>query len=743
MFIKIIILCFFLFSFSAYSTSYDSLRYLEEEALFRFHLLKNNLDYASIASKYVQKISSTPAMISVINEEQIRNSGATHLPQILKLIPGVETFLTQDGYHELAFRGIRNNSNILIMLDGHTINNFYDGLGFINFPLDNIQRIEVIRGPGSSIHGTNAFTGIINIISKEYDDIDLFNVSLGDGREKSFSFLTGKYLGENRNLTFNYSAYSVEGQLLEPETPNISDNISNNNEQHFLSSIYSFNKSKIRLSFFNENRGSYIGRHFVIDDEQYIKSQKFVFDFSTTGINIFDDAVLNTRFYFDRSRFENYRNEGGVAWGWATGYSLTNYESLTTGTELQINCRPFQNHNIVAGLQFEYFKIYDYKYLTTYEKPYDSQWSNDYLWGTGLNVANDRGYLYNWHDLSFNQNNSRNIIGFFLQNEWTMNENFISTLGFRFDYYNDFGSTFNPKVGFVYNPIESLYIKGAFATAFRAPTFQELYDRTQISIKNGSMGNPDLKAETIQTSELGLEYKSNNSLLVRLNAFNNKIKDNIFPQNVNKLEGASGQFDIYENINGIDVYGFETEFNYNHNVYNYFSMNTSWFRATNKGGYTVALDQHGPVRTDYESYMMEVPQFRFNLIFNIDKTIFGLLGDNFYNSYFVLNTTYSFASNRYNNMLDIVPSTGNSYSNTGGRRWKIDEYHLINIALSTTDNLSDNLKLAFSVYNLTNEKMYDNYFDVVRVNDSLKDWTLDKVFPLQGRTIRTSVTYKF
>jgi outer membrane receptor for ferrienterochelin and colicin len=456
-----------------------------------------------------------------------------------------------------------------------------------------------------------------------------------------------------------------------------------------------------------------------------------------------DALLFNTRFYFDRSRFENFKIEGAVAWWSATGYSLTNYETLTAGTELQINYRFLNNHNIIAGLQVEYFKIYDYEYLTTYEKPFDADWSNDYLWGTGLNVANDRGYLANWHNLPFNQNNSRNIIGFFLQDEWTITDNFISTLGFRFDRYNDFGSTLNPKIGLVFNPYENIFIKGAFATAFRAPTFQELYDKTQISIKNGSLGNPNLEAEKIQTAEIGLEYKRNNNLMFRLNAFNNKIEDNIFPQNVNKLEGASSEYDVYENINGIDIYGLETEISFNKDIYNYLTFNSSWFSATNKGGYIVTVDQTGPVHTDYESNMFEVPQFRYNFIFNFDRSLFGLFNHNIFNTNFVLNATYSFASERYNNMLDIVPATGNTYTNTGGRRWKIDEYHLVNLAVSTTDNLSHNVNLKFSIYNLTDEKMYDNYYDVIKVNYTLKDYTLDKVFPLQGRTFSFSVDYKF
>ncbi len=289
-----------------------------------------------------------------------------------------------------------------------------------------------------------------------------------------------------------------------------------------------------------------------------------------------------------------------------------------------------------------------------------------------------------------------------------------------------------------------MIFKAGYSTAFRAPTFQELYDRSQIAVKNGSNGNPDLKPEKIKTFEVGVEYKPIETVKFRVNGFQNKIEDNIYFQNVNKTNGAAGQFDKYENINGIDIKGIESEIKYDYDKQNYSFFNYSWFNAVNKGGYIVAIDANGPVRTSSEADMLEVPQKRYNIGFNLDGTLFGLLKNHKKGRNFMLNGAYCYTSERYINLLDVVPSSGSSYTNSSGRRWMIDECGIINLSLSTTESLSKTVSLQFSVFNLTDEKTYDSYYDAVLVNKTSTDWQSDKVFTTpNGRYFKSTVTIKF
>ena len=116
----------------------------------------------SIVSKRVgqsESVSKTSAIVSVYNRQKIADSGARNLADILKQAPGVEISYDQFGSYKVAFRGVLSRSGVLMLLDGHRINNFYDGSTFLDIRADAIEKVEIIRGPGSSIHGTNAFVG--------------------------------------------------------------------------------------------------------------------------------------------------------------------------------------------------------------------------------------------------------------------------------------------------------------------------------------------------------------------------------------------------------------------------------------------------------------------------------------------------------------------------------------------------------------------------------------------------------
>jgi len=502
---------------------------------------------------------------------------------------------------------------------------------------------------------------------------------------------------------------------------------------------YNYNKSKIKLHYFDEDRGSYLGSNSYIDTTQYIKSDKLIFDYLLNEIKLSDKSNLNLKFYFDRNSHEKFNNEGVVWWG--KGVSLTKYNSFSLGSEFQFNYQPNKSHTIVSGLQLEYLKLYNYEFLTNFRKPYDPFFKL-YLFGAALDNAQGPYTLSNWHSLEFPQNNKRTILGLFIQDEWKIHSKFLTTLGMRFDKYSDFGNTFNPKIGAVSPILDNLSIKAAYATAFRAPTFEELYDKSQISRKNGSNGNPNLKPEKIKTIELGIEYSPVKKLQYKINLFSNKIEDNIIPQNINKNSGASGVYDVYENIYGIDVKGLESEIKYDFDLQNYTFFNYSYFETVNKGGYIVAMGANGPIRTAYESYMMEVPQIRLNFGINFDGTLFGLFASDKC-KYFALNSTYNYGSERYNNMVDIIPASGTSYSNMNGRRWKIPAYHIINLAFRTTDSFSKTVSIQFSVFNITDEPVYDNHIDARIVAKTGIDNTEEKIFPLQGRYFKSSVTIKF
>ena len=121
-----------------------------------------------------QDIDTTPANITVITQKQIRNSGAQTLADLLERLAGVYIPTQEHGEESIYIRGIgeRYNDKTLLMIDGYPMRDLYYSTYPLNatIPLANIKRIEVVRGPTSSLYGTNAFAGVINIITKDLQD---------------------------------------------------------------------------------------------------------------------------------------------------------------------------------------------------------------------------------------------------------------------------------------------------------------------------------------------------------------------------------------------------------------------------------------------------------------------------------------------------------------------------------------------------------------------------------------------
>src|SRR5271169_3383054 len=129
-----------------------------------------NIEVTSV-SKKAQRLSSTAASVFVITAEDIRRSGISALPELLRLAPGVQVSRLSSGSWAIGIRGFNDeySNKLLVLVDGRSVyNEFYAGVFWdtLNVAVDDIERIEVIRGPGATMWGTNAVNGVINVITK-------------------------------------------------------------------------------------------------------------------------------------------------------------------------------------------------------------------------------------------------------------------------------------------------------------------------------------------------------------------------------------------------------------------------------------------------------------------------------------------------------------------------------------------------------------------------------------------------
>ena len=162
-------------------------------------------------SKEPEVIWKTPAAIYVITQEDIQRSGANSIPEALRLAPGVEVARITTGEYAIGIRGFnsRLSRSVLVLIDGRTVYTTFTAGTYWETQdtlIQDIDRIEVIRGPGGTIWGPNAVNGVINIITKPAGDTQGLLASSGSGNEEQ-GFLNARYGGGN-GAGFNYRVYA-------------------------------------------------------------------------------------------------------------------------------------------------------------------------------------------------------------------------------------------------------------------------------------------------------------------------------------------------------------------------------------------------------------------------------------------------------------------------------------------------------------------------------------------------------
>jgi len=195
------------------STSWGESRQGNEEVV--GHLTQLSLEHlgdieVTTTSKEPVKASLTPAAIYVITQEDIRRSGATSIPEVLRLAPGVEVARIDSNTWSIGVRGFGSSlsRSVLVLIDGRSVYTpLFAGVWWQvqDMLLEDVERIEVIRGPGGTIWGANAVNGVINIITKSAKDTHGVLASTGGGNLDQ-GFLNSRYGAGNGN-TFDYRIY--------------------------------------------------------------------------------------------------------------------------------------------------------------------------------------------------------------------------------------------------------------------------------------------------------------------------------------------------------------------------------------------------------------------------------------------------------------------------------------------------------------------------------------------------------
>jgi iron complex outermembrane receptor protein len=477
--------------------------------------------YVSTATKTLEHINKSGASVSIITEKDLKLSGARNLMDALKQVPGINVQTTNIGIPAVSVRGVKTDSSekVLFMINGHSINNNLVNGGatwaYRNFQVDEIKRVEIVRGPGSALYGTNAFVAIINIVTKTAQDLNKSTVSLGlaTNRTKRLNVSTSDK-SENWNYAVNINAFDTDGISEEVDQ----DGFGNSGQSYDWEERYDigFNGQihdlTLNAKLIQRKAGPYIGIASVLNDESKQDYLEYFVE-ATYQKPVNENLEITAKTYFDHFEANNYWEiypEGFPGFGagsFPEGFiGSPTVKNRKFGGELQALIKLLNGNKILGGISFEKQTQFDVKHHTNFNPNT----------GAALDSYQDVSDTLNW-----NSSNDRDITAAYLQNIWDVDEDLRLIVGARHDHYSDFGDSFSPRSSLSWHINQSATLTLLYGQAFRAPNFGELYNINTPVIK----GNENLDAEEIETFEASIDFQINKRQSAKVTTFKNNINN--------------------------------------------------------------------------------------------------------------------------------------------------------------------------------------------------------------------------
>lgn len=486
----------------------------EQEASFNDEmLLFGDVPSVFSASKYEQKITEAPARISVVTADEIQRYGHRNLIDILNTLPGFQG--TYDRYYNyVGTRGIGvlgdYNSRILLLIDGHRINeNIYNGAVLDNgmvLDIDLIDRVEVVRGPASSVYGSSAFFGVINIISKRGRDFQGTEISVSAGSQSSYKgrISHGQRYDNGIELLMSVSGYDSKGdesiyfvEFDDPATNNgLAEGVDDSHNQNLFIKV-SYGDYTMSVVYEEFEKAIPTGSYETIFNDARTRAwegQAYL-DLSYQHL-LANGADVKARLFYDNNWYD-----GDWTYDYGTPASPDEVifrdkaEGKWWGTELLISQQYFEKHYLILGLEYR-------------------------------NSLSEKQYQYDVYDTYLDINTGGYTIGTYIQDEYRIRDDLIFNMGIRYDYFSDISSSStNPRIAVIWTPYEATNIKLLYGSAFRAPNAYELYYHDdgvtqKIPIK-------ELKPETVKTYEIILEQRLSDNLNLTASIYQNYVEDMI------------------------------------------------------------------------------------------------------------------------------------------------------------------------------------------------------------------------
>lgn len=455
------------------------------------------------ASRFTQSAEQAPSSVTVISEGELRQHGYRTVAEALVTVPGVyasydrgNTYLGVRGFNRPGDYGTR----ILLLTDGLRRNSpLYDQALFGNeapVELDWVKRIEFVPGPASAVYGSNALFGTANAVMLDGGDVNGSRVTLEAGSfgKKYLDIIAGRRLPDDREWFIGFADEQSDGDdLYFPEFDNgTTDGHARGLDGEKYRKLY----AKYRWGQWHLT-GNFSTR------EKDVPTAWYETTFGQSGTTMRDDNYL-VELRYEGEPVSNWQRQFRLFAGRYEFEGRYRYRPSTPdardeaianwfGSEIQFAYTGLDHHRFSFGLAGQWNTRLEQRY-------FDISPHTDYL----------------------TTNNPSRVISVSVQDQWQFAENWLLNAALRADKHSDYAVATSPRLALVWQPTTRLSLKAIVGQSYRVPNvYERYYDDGGISQK----GNPDLKPETIRTTELAADYLSGTKGRFGISIYRNSIRD--------------------------------------------------------------------------------------------------------------------------------------------------------------------------------------------------------------------------
>lgn len=483
------------------------------------------------AAKRWQEIKDAPASVTVISDDDIKKYGYRNLSDALRNVS--DFYITNDrNYEQLGVRGITHlggHGNLLLeLVDGHTYNDGVYGSFFLGnefgIDIDLIKRIEVVRGPGSALYGSNALLGVVNVITKKGEDVGGLYVKSETGSYDTYKggVIYGNKFAGGLDVICAGSILESGGQDLHfKEFDNFGAShgrVSGADGEEAWNGFIKASLGEVSLTAASHLRDKNVptaAYGTTFGDDRFETTDRRSFLEGKWDHPLGDDKSLELRAYYD-----DYAYIGRYPYD-SPPAALNKDETASerAGAEMKYSQKLWASNLMTLGAEAS-------SYYTSEQKNYD---------------VNGATYL--------DDNHPFNTWSAYAQDEWSVFPWLRIVAGFRFDYFTTFGAETSPRAGLILQPTRDNVVKLLYGQAFRAPNLYELYYNDGGATQ---LANPDLRPETLHSYEAIWEHEFSSVWKSTAGVFRYEVQDLIAPVDV----GTAGVL-RFENINSVTANGLQ------------------------------------------------------------------------------------------------------------------------------------------------------------------------------------------